>query len=308
MKNMSRRQLLNRAAYLSMIGAGYSLLNAGCVELGGNVGGLDLNKAMDIFESSTKLYTAGSKAFEDITPEQEYYIGRTIGAVVFEKYPPYQKSSANSYVNLLGQTLSRFSSLPVLYEGYHFIILDSEDINAFATPSGLIMVSRGLIQCCKDEEMLAAVLAHEIAHVQYRHGMNAIKKSRITNLLTVAALEGTKNFASQDVGQVTSIFEDTIDDIVSTMVNSGYSRSQEYEADAGAVEILEAAGYQSGGLVEMLKEMDKNLVADRHDFAATHPAPEDRIEALSDLKLAPSQSYTGNSIRKKRFLSKMKNV
>jgi len=81
-------------------------------------------------------------------------------------------------------------------------------------------------------------------------------------------------------GQLTSVFADSIADITSTMINSGYSRDFEREADRGAVAILTKAGYDPNGLILMLQIMDKKLVPGAHDFAQTHPKPSDRINDL----------------------------
>ncbi|HAO23087.1 MAG TPA: peptidase M48, partial [Desulfobacteraceae bacterium] len=83
-------------------------------------------------DSISKTSGAIAKSAEDITPEQEYYIGRTIGAVIIGKYPPYQNQKVNRYLNLLGQTLAQASDRPETFGGYHFLVLDSDEINAFA--------------------------------------------------------------------------------------------------------------------------------------------------------------------------------
>ena len=122
-------------------------------------------------ESIKKVGSAVGKTFEAITPEQEYYIGRTVGAVVLNQYKPLNNEAANHYLNVLGQTLAQFSDKPETFGGYHFLIMETEDVNAFSAPGGLIFISRGMIGCCQNEDALAAVLAHEIGHW---------KKARVT--------------------------------------------------------------------------------------------------------------------------------
>ncbi len=106
------------------------------------------------------------KSAEEITPEQEYYIGRSVAASILQDYPALDDRKANAYLNTLGQTLAMASDRPETFGGYHFLLLDTDEINAFAAPGGLILVSRGLVNCCRNEDELASVLAHEIAHVQ----------------------------------------------------------------------------------------------------------------------------------------------
>jgi predicted Zn-dependent protease len=94
-------------------------------------------------QSLFKVGQAVAKTFQDITPEQEYYIGRAVGAIVAGKYKPYQNQKSTFYLNVLGQTLAQASDRPETFGGYHFAILESDEINAFAAPGGLIFVSRG---------------------------------------------------------------------------------------------------------------------------------------------------------------------
>jgi predicted Zn-dependent protease len=160
----------------------------------------------DQAESISKSSKAVARSFEDFTPEQEYYIGRTVGAVIINKYKPYNDKKANAYINLLGQTLAKASDMPETFNGYHFLILDSDEINALATPGGLIFITRGMLRCCRNEDAVAAVLEHEIGHVQFKHGLQAIKKSRITSALIILGAEGAKTFGKEDLASLTETF------------------------------------------------------------------------------------------------------
>ncbi len=266
-----------------------------------------LSTASKYADSATKSFNAVTKALEDITPEQEYYIGRTIGAIILNRYEPFNHVPTVHYINQLGQALSRFSDLPELYDDYHFMVLDSQDINAFATPSGLIFVTRGMLRCCTSEDSLAAVLAHEIGHVQHKHGLQSIEKDRITKATSILAIEGTKSFANSDLANLTSTFEDSINDISSTMINSGYSRVFEDEADEAAVMILQRVGYSGSGLIDMLTIMKQNLKPDGLDFAKTHPSPESRIENVKKL-VKSGDKLVSNDARTARFQAAMQGV
>ncbi len=224
--------------------------------------------------------SAVSRSLEDFTPEQEYYIGRAVAAAVLSKYPAYANTPVNQYVNTLGQMLAAASDKPEIFAGYHFLVLDSDDINAFATPGGHIFVTRGLIRCCKTEDALAAVLAHEIGHVQLRHGMQSIEKARITEALSVLAREGATTLGSREVAQLTQTFSGAISDIAGTMIGRGYSRAFEYQADEAAVALARQVGYNPGGLIDMLTVMDGKLKPGGPDFAKTHPSPRDRMNEI----------------------------
>lgn len=236
--------------------------------------------------------------FADFTPEQEYYIGRAVGASVLEHNRPYPNKAAADYINVLGMTLSQASDLPETFGGYHFMILDSDIINAYAAPGGLIFVSRGLLKCCRSEDAVAAVLAHEIGHVQHRHGLQAIKKSRITSSLTLLAAIGAAAVAGQQLSELTSHFGGSISDITNT-INKGYSRSFEREADRAAVMILDRLGYDPGALIDMLKVMEKTMKPGGFGFAKNHPSPASRIADVQ--KILPPSRTSDQTARQARF-------
>jgi predicted Zn-dependent protease len=252
-------------------------------------------------ESISKSAKAVAKTFEDFTPEQEYYIGRTVGAVILDKYKPYRNQKANAYINLIGQTLAKASDMPETFGGYHFLIQDSDEINALAAPGGLIFVTRGMLRCCRNEDAVAAVLAHEISHIQAKHGLQAIKKSRVTSAITTLGVEGAKTFGGEELAQLTDTFEDSISDITATLVNKGYSRSFEHAADKGAVTLLSRMGYDPYALIDMLKVMNTQLKPGGLDFAKTHPSPKSRIADIQTLWKKPADR-TKSKARQDRFM------
>ena len=161
-------------------------------------------------------------------------------------------------------------------------------------------MTRGLLRCCRDEDALAAVLAHEVGHIQLRHGMQAIEKARVTEALTTLAAEGAKSLGSREVAALTRTFEGAITDITNTLINNGYARAQEYEADRAAVTVLRRVGYDPDALLEMLQQMKRNLKPGGLDFAKTHPPPDDRIAQLAKAGLA-SSPVPAPAPRQKRF-------
>lgn len=307
MKKCTRRDFIQYAGKIGAAGLGSSALR---VSLGG-WGLSDLTSTMDkvsgYTDSIMKGGKAAMKAMDDFTPEQEYYIGRTVGAVVLSKYKPYENRAANHYVNLVGQTLAQASDLPETFNGYHLLILDTDDINAFATPSGLIFVSRGILRCCQNEGELAAILSHEVGHVQYKHGIQSIEKGRITEAVAVIGIEATKTFADSDVASLTETFEGSINDITTTMINNGYSRSFEDQADSTAVTIMQRVGYNPVSQINMLEIMDKRLKPGGIDFAKTHPSPKSRIEKLDEVITTRSQP-TFTAAQDKRFKIAMQGI
>lgn len=270
---------------------------------GVNVGGAPVG---DYAASAVKGVTAVAHAAEDFNPQQEYYIGRAVGAMLLAKYHPYNNAAANAYVNEVGQSLAMFSDMPQTYGGYHFLVLDSAEINAFAAPGGLIFITRGMLRCCSGENALAAVLAHEIGHVQNKDALRAIKRARTTEALAIIGGEAVKHVGGGQLSQLSSIFADSIGDIMTTMVNNGYSRTLEYQADKTAVAILTRTGYNPAGLPDMLAEMQKRLTPGGADFAKTHPAPADRISELASL--ARVAEINEPAVRAARFKAALGNI
>jgi predicted Zn-dependent protease len=306
-KILSRRDFIQYAGKIGLTGTSVyalaSMLN-GCVSA--DVAST-LSQVAKYSDSAIKVGKAAIKAFDEFTPEQEYYIGRTVGAVVLEKYKPYDNKQVTHYINVLGQTLAHASDLPETFNGYHLLVLDTDDINAFATPSGLIFVSRGMLRCCNNEGELAAILAHEVGHVQLKHGLQAIKKGLFTEFGTILAMETTKTLTDSEMSQLVESFEGTISDITTTMINNGYSRSFEEDADESAVTIMNRVGYNPISLEKMLETMNTKLKPEGLDFAKTHPSPKSRIEYLEGI-ISTRKEPTFSETQEKRFQTAMKNV
>ena len=260
------------------------ILIAGCTtmtKIGTTIGQATGKLTPEQAASINRSAEAMEKTFKDITPEQEYYIGRSVAATILTSYKPYENEAATHYLNVLGQTLALASDKPETFGGYHFIIMDTTEINAFSAPGGFVMVSRGLIRCCRNEDALAAVLAHEVGHVENQHGLKAIKGSRLTGALTILALEAGKNLGGQNLADVTKAFEGSISDVTSSLVNKGYSSSLEYQADASAVKIMKRVGYNPAGLLDMLAQMKQHMPPGSAGFGKTHPDPDKRISEAS---------------------------
>ena len=266
------------------------------------MGGLVTQEQADSIAQSAD---AVQKSFEDITPEQEYYIGRSVGAVILDQYDTYDDPVANEYINILGQSVALASDRPELFGGYRYQILDSDEINAFATPSGLVFLTRGMLRLADSEDDVAAIVAHEVGHIVHQHGIKAIKTSRINTALTSVALTSVQIASDEEIAELTAAFEDSVQDVTGTLVNSGYSRGAEREADAEAVAILNRLGYDPKALIRVLQAMDQRLDPGGLDFAKTHPDPEDRIADIQenhDLSGFVSASPAARRVRYQRAL------
>ena len=273
-----------------------------CESLGGIAQvGAALGQAFGVIDDRTadaitKSGVAIKKAFEDITPEQEYYIGRAVGANILSKYKiQTNKPDMLAYVNKICKTLVINSPRPEIFNGYHVNILDSDEINAFATSGGHIFITRGLIESTTSEDTLAAVIAHEVSHIQLQHGLKAIKNSRITQALLITGTSAAGAAGNSDIAQLVDVFGDSINEVVTTMVTNGYSRTQEYEADSMAMSLMDLAGYEPSSLVDMLKTLEKTQSSHPGGFNKTHPSPTDRItnaqKTVGNYKVPDTRSF-----------------
>jgi len=260
-------------------------------------GVIDKNTASAISTSSKAI---GSAA-EEITPEQEYYIGRAVAGNILTSYKLWNGSSAlTTYLNNICAAITINSPRPDVFNGYHVAILDSNEINAFATSGGHILITRGIINAAKSEDALAGVIAHEVAHIQLQHSIKAIKTSRITQALLVTGTSAAGVAAGMDVNQLTDVFNESVGEIVQTLVNNGYSKTQEYDADNTALSLMASAGYNPHGLIDMLKELKTAQSKTSGGFNKTHPTPEQRI-ANAEKSVGKYRDVDNRASRQGRF-------
>jgi predicted Zn-dependent protease len=225
---------------------------------------------------STSARAIGTAA-EEINPEQEYYIGRAVAANILDSYTLYtENQELTAYLNNICAAITINSPRPDIYNGYHVALLDSNEINAFATSGGHIFVTRGLVNAAKSEDALAGVIAHEVAHIQLKHSIKAIKNIRIVQALLVTGTSAVGAATGKDVKELTDVMNESVGEIVHTLINSGYSQTQEFEADNAALFFMASAGYNPSGLIEMLKSLSVVQTAGV-GFGKTHPSPARRI-------------------------------
>ncbi len=259
--------------------------------LAGGLGAIDLNKLLKAKKQLDKVGKVAAMV-RPITEEEEYFIGRAVAANLMGQYPLWKNAAATRYVNLIGHWLAVHGDRPEIFGGYRFALLDTPELNAFSAPGGIVLLSRGLLAAAENEDELAAVIAHELCHLSSRDPVKAIKSERTKALGTFAAGELTSGSS-----EVVKVFQGSILDVTGTLLQKGYSRGQEKEADLGALVVLEAAGYRPAALLSMLGKLQEREKAKAKVFSA-HPPCRDRIEYVGK-KVA--SGGTAPQVRRTRF-------
>ncbi|MBI2485446.1 MAG: M48 family metalloprotease [Deltaproteobacteria bacterium] len=267
---------MNKLLSLSLILTFLSLI--GCTQV--DIGGV------------TRVVQQTFEAARPLSDEEEYYVGRSVAARILSSYSLLQNQELTEYVNLVGNTVALNSDKPYTYGGYHFAILNSKEINAFACPGGTIFITKGMINAVRNEDELAAVLAHEVAHVNHRDGVSAIQKARLTAVAALIGTQAAQRYTPAQLSQLVTAFEGSIDDVFKTLVVNGYGKSQEYHADEGAISYLTRAGYNPSALKDFLQRLVSEGGASGGGIMKSHPATAGRIEKveknLSKEKADPS--------------------
>lgn len=215
-----------------------------------------------------------------LSDEQEIEIGRQSDLEVRGQYPVSTDAAAAARINNIGLSLVPHSDRPHL--PYHFTLLETDEINAFAFPGGYIYVTRGMLDFVVSDAELASVMAHEIAHVGRRHGARRVEIFTATEF----ALELIAGL-NEDMAQ---IYEDKAAQIAANMASqvlfSGWSRTQEFEADEYGVIYLAAAGYEAETAVSVLQRMNDTFTQQPthpiQHLLDTHPPFPDRIQHVQE--------------------------
>jgi predicted Zn-dependent protease len=259
--------------------------------------GMDYTSVATIALKTAPKVAAASREIND---SEEYYVGRAVAARILGTSRLATDQQLTLYVNEVGQTVARKSTRPNTFKGYHFAVLDTTEVNAFACPGGIIFVTKGMVQTCASEDELAAVLAHEVAHVANKDGINSISKARWTEVVTTIGTETAKQYAGPG-GQLVTLFEGSIDDVFKTIVVNGYSRGAEEAADTQAITTLRNAGYDPGALASLLNKMMAKGETGAGIFK-THPPTADRLAKVKATAPAGTPDKM-EEVRTKRFKS-----
>lgn len=246
---------------------------------------------------------SGETEMSAMSEEQEVAEGAKAHQQVLQEYSVYDNPAVQSYVNALGQRLAAQSHRANLQ--WHFTVLDSPEINAFALPGGYVYVTRGIMAYMESEADLAGVMGHEIGHVTARHGAQRATSQQkaglgvfAANILGLVLESQGVSGAGQMAGQVSQT--------VAAGFIASYGREQELQADGLGAEYLARNHYDPHNMVDVIKVL-KNQERYAADVAkaegrpassgggwlASHPSNDQRLEQIRQTadRLGTSASY-----------------
>lgn len=212
-------------------------------------------------------------------------VGESFAVSLTAKPGVDQDKALNTYITNVGITIASVAGHPEL--DFTFGVIEDSDVNAVSSPGGFIFITRGALAQMQDESELAAVLAHEIAHVVKDHSWKTIEQKRGVNLVRGLAEAATGEEWVAAVGGVVSDIRDMT-----------FNPDQESEADRMAVEYLAKANYDTTALGRFIA---REMASDHVDMRS-HPPTEKRVAVLKAL----GAKYPQGQKNAERFKAVMK--
>lgn len=250
----------------------FILIFIGCSAVAGSASALDLDLNR-LFGAGKDLATAATGVDE----KDEIAMGREIAGRMLGAAPLVNDPELQAYVNRVGRWVASQTERPDL--PWHFGVLDTSSINAFAAPGGYVLITRGLYEILDNEAQLAGVLGHEIGHIIRRHHVTVMQKSAaISAGTTLAQRDDRSQILNNMIGTGAEVFA------------RGLDKSAEFEADTIGVVLATRAGYSPYGLVDVLQKLAAHS-ADDASLALlfkTHPQPGDRLTQLGEQLVLPA--------------------
>ena len=263
--------------------------------------GLDLGKFSKAVNDATKVIDTGkdaakvAKGVVGIGPQEERKLGEAVAIEVIGRYGGLVRDEdVMRRVNLIGRALARYSDRPSL--DWQFAVLDSDTVNAFSAPGGLVFITRGLYEQAESDDVLAGILGHEIAHITNKNALKIVQRGDLaTSVKDVAVKHNSEareiNAAAGQVSQVGSMLGLDVVGLTKKLVEKGFDAPTEYTADRDGRKLAVATGYAPGGLRAALQQLQKKG-ENRKTMFSSHPPLPERIKRLPNDPAPPAPVET----------------
>lgn len=229
----------------------------------------------------------------ELTEAEEASLGHEISARIRARYGVVQDPEIHKYVSLVGRVLARKTTQSSM--AWHFIVLDTDGVNAFAAPGGFVHITRGSLALMKSEAELAGVLSHELAHVTLKHTVRAIQKSKLVQM----------GMNDANVNSNSEVFKRLVDE-GTRVVMSGFGRAEELEADEEGAVTAEKAGYSPSSLKTFLTtiKLRNDSSTERQGLFSSHPELDERLQKIeARIEL---EKWTAGELVDDRFATNVK--
>lgn len=250
------------------------------------------SQALGRLGGASDLLNFGKKAAEankEITEAEEIELGEGIAARLLGAAPLVDDEGLQRYVNRVGLWLALQTERPGL--PWRFGVMDSDNVNAFALPGGIVLITRGLYERLRDESELAGVLGHEISHVVRKDQVNAIRSAMGREWTVSVAGE----FTGRSDNELTRRFGQKAFQAGTEVLARGLDKKDEYDADLAGMVVAARGGYNPYGIAGVLQTLDASSAEDRRLalLMSTHPTAASRLERLEAAVGAKLDGYAG---------------
>ncbi len=234
----------------------------------------------------------GQTALILIPTSQEVLIGKNVANQVERKYKLLRDPVIRRYVSYVGQKIASVCDRHDVK--YTYKVIDSDDLNAFSLPGGFVYIYRGLLEKLDNEAELAFVLGHETGHVVGRHAIKNLQIAYGANILLSLAFKESSP----------TPLETEVIKLVYAMAMNGYSRKEEFEADAMGAYYVGKAGWNPVASIEVIKKLDKLMKfkpSGVSELFMDHPTNRKRIENLNSWISTFPKSWLENPFNEEAY-------
>ena len=262
------------------------------------VAAVGLTVAAGLPAAEIDLPDIGSPADAVLSKNEENRLGRAIMAQIRASGELVEDPQITEYINEIGHRIAAHANADGNHE-FSFFVVDNPVINAFALPGGFVGVHTGLLEATRNEDELAGVLAHEVAHVTQRHIARRIHANQRQSILTTAIMLGAILAGAAGAGGDAMQGAIAVAQGTAAQQQINFTRANEYEADRVGISALAAAGFDPQGMGSFFEVISRGTQPHEYrvpEFLRTHPVSSARIAEARGRARSYDPVHTADSI------------